>query len=74
MVAAMSHVYTEEDAVVIFEHYAKKIGVTFRRKHEHQWNEDEWIPLNLYGDLNNHQAFHCLGNVCVRWYCDGLPS
>lgn len=61
MVAAMSHVYTEEDAVVIFEHYAKKIGVTFRRKHEHQWNEDEWIPLNLYGDLNNHQAFPLSG-------------
>lgn len=61
MVAAMSHVYTEEDAVVIFEHYAKKIGVTFKRSHEHQWNEDEYVPLNLYGDLNNHQPFPLSG-------------
>lgn len=60
-VAAMSHVYTEEDAVVIFESYAKKIGVTFSRKHDHQWNEEEWIPLNLYGDLENHQAFPMSG-------------
>lgn len=56
-VAAMSHVYTEEDAVVIFEHYAKKIGVTFNRFHEWQWEEDKWIPLNLYGDVNNYQPF-----------------
>lgn len=54
-VAAMSHVYTEEDAVVIFESYAKKIGVTFQRTHDHQWNEEEWIPLNLYGTVDNPQ-------------------
>lgn len=61
MVAPMSHVYTEEDAVVIFEHYAKKIGVTFRRQLDHQWNEEEWIPLNLYGDIDNHQPFPLSG-------------
>lgn len=61
MVAAASHVYTEEDAVVIFESYAKKIGVTFNRKHDHQWNEEEWIPLNLYGDGTNYQAFPLSG-------------
>ncbi|WNV45867.1 RNA polymerase [Aeromonas phage AerS_266] len=54
-VATMSHVYTEEDAVVIFEHYAKKIAVTFQRMHDHQWNEDEWVPLNLYGTSQFHQ-------------------
>lgn len=61
MVAAMSHVYTEEDAVVIFDHYAKKIGVTFKRSHEYQWNEDEYILLNLYGDMENHQPFPLSG-------------
>uniref|UniRef100_A0AAU8L0D6 DNA-directed RNA polymerase n=1 Tax=Pantoea phage Survivor TaxID=3232176 RepID=A0AAU8L0D6_9CAUD len=60
-VAAMSHVYTEEDAVFIYESYAKKIGVTFKRSHEHQWNEDEWIPLNLYGDIDNPQPFPLSG-------------
>lgn len=54
-VAAMSHVYTEEDAVVIFEHYAKKIGVTFKRSHSFQWNEDEYVPLNIYGTLTDPQ-------------------
>lgn len=56
-VAAMSHCYTEEDAVYIFEHYAKKIGVTFKRSHDHQWNEEEFIMLNLYGTLDQHQGF-----------------
>lgn len=60
-VAAMSHVYTEEDAVVIFEHYAKKIGVTFKRSHDFQWNEEEYIPLNLYGTLDNPQPFPLSG-------------
>lgn len=56
-VAAMSHVYTEEDAVVISESYAKKVGVTFCRTHDHQWNEEEYIPLNLYGTANDPQPF-----------------
>lgn len=60
-VAAMSHVYTEEDAVVIFEHYCKKIGVTFKRSHDFQYNEDEYVPLNLYGTLDNPQPFPLSG-------------
>ncbi|QZA70561.1 DNA-directed RNA polymerase subunit beta [Erwinia phage AH04] len=68
-VAAMSHVYTEEDAVVIFEHYAKKIGVTFKRSHDFQWNEDEYIPLNLYGTIDHPQPFPLSGET-VR--ADGI--
>lgn len=60
-VAPMSHVYTEEDAVVIFESYAKKIGVTFSRNHEHQWNEEDWVPLNLYGTIDHPQPFPLSG-------------
>lgn len=62
-VAAMSHVYTEEDAVFIFEHYAAKIGVTFKRSHDFQWNEDEYIPLNLYGTIDNPQPFPLSGET-----------
>lgn len=69
-VAAMSHVYTEEDAVVIFEHYAKAIGVTFKRSHDWQWNEDEWIPLNLYSDDPNNPQFAPLSGEKVR--ADGI--
>lgn len=54
-VAAMSHVYTEEDAVIMYESYSKKVGVTFKRTHEFQFNEDEWVPLNLYGTLDEPQ-------------------
>lgn len=68
-VAAMSHVYTEEDAVFIYESYAKKIGVTFKRSHDHQWNEDEWIPLNLYGTSDSPQPFPLSGE---RVRSDGI--
>lgn len=67
-VAAMSHCNTEEDAVYIFEHYAKQIGVTFKRRFEHQWNEDEYVMLNLYGDLETHQGFPLSGQK-VRGDC-----
>jgi hypothetical protein len=60
-VAAMSHVYTEEDAVVVFDHYCKKIGVTFKRSHEFQYYEEEYVPLNLYGTLDNPQPFPLSG-------------
>lgn len=60
-VAAMSHSNTEEDAVYIFEHYARKIGVTFKRTHDFQWNEDEYVMLNLYGTINEHQGFPLSG-------------
>lgn len=68
-VAAMSHCYTEEDAVYIFDHYAKKIGVTFKRSHDFQWNEDEYVMLNTYGTLNNHQGFPLSGE---RVRADGI--
>lgn len=62
-VAAMSHAYTEEDAVVIFESYARKIGVTFSRQHEFQWNEEEYVMLNLYGTLDHPQGIPMSGEA-----------
>lgn len=55
-VAAMSHMDTEEDAVLIFASYARKIGVTFSREHKFQWDEEEYVMLNLYGTLDQHQG------------------
>ncbi|QDH47028.1 hypothetical protein D6_0060 [Aeromonas phage D6] len=56
-VAAMSHVDTEEDAVVIYRSYAQKVGVVFSREHRYQWDEEDYVMLNLYGELDRHQGF-----------------
>lgn len=56
-VAAMSSPYTEEDGVVMSESHARKVGISFRRKHNYSWMEDEWIPLNLYGTPDEPQPF-----------------
>ena len=56
-IAMMSHTMCEEDSIGISESLAKKLGVTFNRKLEHQFNEDEWVMLNLYGTINNPQPF-----------------
>lgn len=60
-VAPMSHPATEEDAIIISESFARKVGVTFRKTIDYQWNENEYIPLNLYGDENIHQPFPLAG-------------
>jgi hypothetical protein len=65
-VALMSHRDTEEDAVVISDLYAERIGVTFSRSHEHQWNEDEWIPLDLYGEEDGFPQPFPLNGQSVR--------
>lgn len=56
-VALFSDHDCEEDAIKISDEFARKVGVCFERTYDHQWNEDEWVLLNLYGDENNHQGF-----------------
>lgn len=56
-VATMSHTMCEEDAIGISESFARLMGVTFNRVLEHQWNEDDYIPLNLYGTKDDPQPF-----------------
>lgn len=65
-IALMSHRDTEEDAVAISDLYAERIGVTFSRTHEHQWNEDEWIPLDLYGEEDGFPQPFPLNGQSVR--------
>lgn len=60
-VAPMSDHDGEEDAIKIAESFAKRVGVTFERKYDRQWNEDEWVLLNLYGEPNIHQGFPLVG-------------
>lgn len=56
-VAAMSDTMCEEDSIKISRSFAKKVGVTFNRTIEYQWNESEYIPLNLYGTIDDPQPF-----------------
>lgn len=63
LVAAMSHRDTEEDAVLISQSYARKIGVTFAREHKYSWNEEEYVMLNLYGTKDHHQGFPFSGEA-----------
>lgn len=56
-VAAMSDTMCEEDSIKISRSFARKVGVTFNRTLEHQWNESDFIPLNLYGTIDDPQPF-----------------
>ena len=56
-VAAMSDTMCEEDSIKISRSFAKRVGVTFNRSINYQWNESEYIPLNLYGTINDPQPF-----------------
>lgn len=57
MVCGMSHPATEEDGVVFSHSACEKMGVTFEEKRSFSWDEDEYIMLNLYGDLEHHKGF-----------------
>lgn len=50
-VAPASFHYTEEDGIGITESCAAtKLRCMFEHMRSHGWNEDEWVPLTLYGD------------------------
>lgn len=57
MVCGMSHHSTEEDGVIMTESYAERLRCTFSHNRHFNWNEEDYIPLNLYGDKNNYQPF-----------------
>lgn len=57
-VAAMSSHGTEEDAIWLTESYARKrLRCMFKHERAFQWNEDEYIPLMLYGTEANPYPF-----------------
>lgn len=57
-VAAISSFGTEEDAIWLTESYARdRLKCMFRHERGFQWNEDEFIPLMLYGTDENPRPF-----------------
>lgn len=58
VVCAMSSHATEEDGIVMTDRYAReKLRCMFKHERGFEWNESEWIPLNLYGTLEDPQPF-----------------
>ena len=57
-VAAMSHFSTEEDGICITDEFAhKRLRCMFKHEREFAYNEDEFVPLFLYGDDDNPRPF-----------------
>jgi len=62
IVCAMSHHSTEEDGIRMTDRYAQeKLRAMFKHNHSFEYNESEWIPLNLYGTLEDPQPFPPIG-------------
>lgn len=57
LVAAMSDYSTEEDGVTITRSYAKRMQCVFAHFREFSWDDNDYIPLNLYGDIDNYCPF-----------------
>lgn len=57
-VAAVSSHRTEEDGIVITESYARnRMRCMFKHDREFNWNEDEYVPVFLYGPDDNPRPF-----------------
>lgn len=62
LVAAMSSHMTEEDGIVITESYAKyRMRCMFKLEREFSWNEEEYVPLYLYGTKEKPRPFPEIG-------------
>lgn len=57
MVCGMTAHYTEEDGIGITQSFAEKLSVMFQHSRKFSWNEGEYIPLNLYGTIDNPKCF-----------------
>lgn len=57
MVAGMTLPATEEDGIMVREDYLERLMVMFEHVRKFSWNEAEYIPVNLYGTLDNPKAF-----------------
>ncbi|UYE93451.1 RNA polymerase beta subunit [Shewanella phage FishSpeaker] len=58
LAAAMSSHMTEEDGIVVYEHYAReKLGCTFKHERKFGWKDDEYIPVMCYGTPENPRPF-----------------
>lgn len=58
IVAAMSNHATEEDGIIVYEHYAReKLCCIFKHERKFGWKDDEWIPVMCYGTPENPRPF-----------------
>ncbi|QCW23223.1 RNA polymerase beta subunit [Vibrio phage USC-1] len=57
MVAGMTLPSTEEDGIMVRDDYLDRLMVMFEHVRKFSWNEAEYIPVNLYGTLDNPKAF-----------------
>lgn len=57
LVAALSDYRTEEDGVIMTRSFAERSRCMFKHDRDFSWNEDEWIPLMLYGTDENPSPF-----------------
>lgn len=62
-VAAFSDYRTEEDGVIMTRSFAERSRCMFKHDREFDWNEEEWIPLMLYGTDENPQPFPEAGDT-----------
>lgn len=57
MVAGMTLPATEEDGIMVRDDYLDRLTVMFEHIRKFSWNEAEYVPVNLYGTLDNPKAF-----------------
>ncbi|AGB07207.1 hypothetical protein [Vibrio phage VP4B] len=57
LVAGMTLPATEEDGIMVRDDYLDRLMVMFEHVRKFSWNEAEYIPVNLYGTLENPKAF-----------------
>lgn len=57
-IAMMSHHSTEEDGIIFTDRYAnEKLRCMFKHERGFEYNESEWIPLNLNGTMDDYHPF-----------------
>lgn len=58
VVCAMSHHSTEEDGIRMTDRYAKeKLRCMFKHDRGFEWDESEWVLMNLYGTEEDPRPF-----------------
>lgn len=57
VVAPLTLPQTEEDGIVVTRSFLERLTVMFEHQRAFNWNDTEYIPLNLYGDDENYKPF-----------------
>ncbi len=57
MVCGMTHPATEEDGIVVTDRFIERIATSFEHVRNFEYNETEYVPLNLYGTKDKPRPF-----------------